>query len=114
MTLFQRWDIRIGLALSIIALLTALGYNVKASLPPTRAEVEEKISILRDALKNTDEMVQLNTDDRLMQRWKFLHMKLEHEGLPPHEMVEYCGPLPEAYLSSSTRHRSPKTFSTTP
>jgi len=34
--------------------------------------------------------VQLNTDDRLMQRWKFLNMKRENQGLPPHELVEFC------------------------
>lgn len=90
MSWYKKTEAKIGLAVVCIALLSALGYNVKASLPPTRAEVEEKISILRDALKNTDEMVQLNTDDRLMQRWKFLNMKLEHEGLLPYEMVEYC------------------------
>lgn len=90
MSLFQRWDVRIGLAVSIIGLLTAAGYNVKASLPPTRAEVEEKIAALRQTIETTNLLVQVNTNDRLLQRWKLLTAKKENQGLSPHEMIEYC------------------------
>lgn len=36
------------------------------------------------------EQVQLNTDDRQMQRWKFLDMKRQNEGLTTNELVEFC------------------------
>lgn len=83
--------------IALLTLLGMLGYNVKASLPPTRTEVDEKVTELRELIKEANDLivvvsqeVRVNTDDRLMQRWRFLDMKRQNEGLNTNELVEFC------------------------
>ncbi len=62
----------------VIAFLGVGGYL--GGLVPTFAYQTEE---LRQA-------VQINTEDRLMQRWKLLDMKRQNEGLTTNELVEFC------------------------
>ena len=88
---------KLTLTVTILGILGMGGYSVKASLPPSRTEVQEQVTILRDLIDEAKTMtatlaldVQTNTDDRLLQRWKWLMAKRANQGLNPNEQYELC------------------------
>lgn len=98
----------VAMIAGIVGLLIVLGYNVQASMPPSRTEMQQAIDIsitevqtgiveLRGMLDETKAVivtvnaaVQVNTDDRMWQRYKFLTYKQETEGLTAEEQRELC------------------------
>jgi hypothetical protein len=95
-------------ATAVIVLLGSLGYSVSASMPPSRTEMMNQFELaktevttglqeLRVLIGEAKEMtlvltgaVQINTDDRMFQRYKFLRYKQEDEGLTIEEQRELC------------------------
>jgi hypothetical protein len=76
----DKYRILIGVITATVVLLTTVGYNVKASLPPTRNEVVEMLIPLSEALDSTLILAQSNTDWIKLQEFDRLVLKHKQNG----------------------------------
>ena len=88
---FDKYKYVIGVVAVTVGLLGTLGYNVRASMPPTRSEVSDMVEPISTELKEVRQLAQANTDWIALQRWTFLNTKRNQQGLAPDEQYEYCG-----------------------
>lgn len=88
---YKKGKALIGFALAAIGLLTVLGYNVKASMPPTRTEVTEMIAPIQESVQGTLEMAQSNQEWIMVQQFEYLKAKyISNGGLDANDQRALC------------------------
>lgn len=91
MEFLSKYKVWLATIAGTIGLLGVLGYNVSASMPPTRTEVSTMLEPIQDEIRGVQQTVQANSDWIALQRWKYLNTKKQQQGLSPDEAYEYCG-----------------------